>query len=395
MTVTVIHGDCRESLMSLPEGSFHCCVTSPPYFGLRSYLPEDHPMKAREIGLEPTPEAFVQALVEVFREVRRVLRDDGVLWLNIGDSYAGGGRGGGGSFMAERGDKSWKSRAAVTGWRAPPPGLKSKNLIGIPWRLALALQADGWWLRSECIWAKPNPQPEAVTDRPARAHEHVFLLSKSEHYYYDPFAVLEPVAGTAKPRGRGLGPKARPRGEIVGVKQNESFSAAVSGLVDKRNLRTIWSIATKALSEGHFATFPEELARRCVNAGTSERGCCAACGAPRRRTVESVRLRDGVPCELPPARSTSKAEPSSANGINHNRIVTSRRSTGWLDVCACGSGSVPCRVLDPFGGSGTVGRVASELGRDATLVELNEEYLDIIRRRCAQESLFARASEPS
>ena len=215
MTVQILRGDCRQLLKTLPDDSVHCCVTSPPYWGLRSYLPDGHPEKCLEIGSEPTLEAWVQTMVEVFREVRRVLRPDGTLWLNLGDAYAGsrcGGSGWPGSTLngaqtdharqakhftksARRDDALIpRSDRAVT-------GLKPKDMMGQPWRVAFALQADGWWLRQEIIWHKPNPMPESTRDRCTKAHEHVFLLSKSERYFYDFDAMQEPVTGGANARG--------------------------------------------------------------------------------------------------------------------------------------------------------------------------------------------------
>jgi DNA modification methylase len=184
----IINGDALDVLRTLGDNTFNCCVTSPPYWCLRDYGVDG------QIGLEATPEEYADRLVGVFQEVRRVLREDGTLWLNLGDSYASGGKGGGGSFMDERRDGAWKGRSSVIGWRSAPKGLKNKDLVGIPWRVAFALQADGWYLRSDIIWAKPNPMPESVTDRPTRSHEYIFLLSKSARYYYDADAIREETA---------------------------------------------------------------------------------------------------------------------------------------------------------------------------------------------------------
>jgi DNA modification methylase len=384
VTVRILQGDARTVLRSLPAASLHCCVTSPPYFNLRSYLPDDHSQKASEIGIEATPNEYVEALVDVFRALRPALRDDASVWLNLGDSYAAGGRGGGGSYMSERGDKSWRGKGATVGWRSPPRGLKPKDLIGIPWLVAFALQADGWWLRADCIWEKTNPQPESVTDRPARSHEYVFLLSKSESYFYDAFAVLEPASTTSRPRTSGMDRRAALRGDAPLARETEP------SVTDQRNLRTVWRIATQPTHEEHYAAFPRDLARRAILAGTSELGCCSNCGAQRRRVVEKVRLRDGAPCDdLPAAKTTDKAAPTTAQGVSHNRIVTSRRTVGWEAGCDCQAELAPCHVIDPFGGSGTVGMVATDLGRHATLVELNPAYVEIAERRCAQTSLFA------
>ena len=223
--VKLIVGDTREELARLPDGSFHCCVTSPPYWGLRDYGFD------AQIGAEKTVEEYVAALVRVFREVRRTLREDGTLWLNLGDNYTSGGR----TWR----DPDKKNRARGMDYRAATPeGLKPKDLIGVPWRVAFALQADGWFLRSEIIWHKPNCQPESVKDRPTRSHEHVFLLSKSQDYYYDRASVQE----TTK-----------------------------DGL-SKRNRRTVWSLDTEPYAGAHFAVFPKALVRPCVLAGSPPDG---------------------------------------------------------------------------------------------------------------------------
>lgn len=264
----VLFGDCVASLRSLAAMGVkvQMCVTSPPYFGLRSYLDDGHVDKALEIGLEETPEEFIERLVEVFRAVRDVLTDDGTLWVNIGDSYASGGRGGGGAFMKERGEKAWGGRNSLTGWRSPTEGYKHKDLIGIPWMLAFALRADGWYLRQDIIWHKPNPMPESVTDRCTKAHEYIFLLSKSPRYFYNMEATKEPVSGTAHARGSGVNPKAA--ANATGNKSNSSFSAAVRGLVETRNKRSVWHVATRGYAGAHFATFPPLLIEPCILAGS-------------------------------------------------------------------------------------------------------------------------------
>jgi DNA modification methylase len=304
-------GDALEVLERLPSESVQTCVTSPPYWNLRDYGIEG------QLGLESTPHEFVEKMVEIFREVRRVLAADGTLWLNIGDTYSQAGNGG--------------SREIDLAPRlATRSGLAPKNLCGIPWRVALALQSDGWYLRSDIIWAKPNPMPESVIDRPARAHEYIFLLSKSAEYYYDAEALKEPAlmqgqsqkksqrlkkpsgwkpdTGVYNPllgrydhsdRHSGHGPK------WEGLRTEEPYS----GL---RNKRDVWTFATQAFPEAHFATFPEELPKLCILAGS---------------------------------------RPGDA-------------------------------VLDPFAGAGTTLKVAMELGRSAVGIELNPTYCAIIERRC-------------
>lgn len=325
--IEVIQGDWITVLRSRPAKSVHCCVTSPPYWGQRDYG------VAGQLGLEPTPEEYVAKIVEGFREVRRVLRDDGTLWINLGDSYASGGRGGGGAYMVERKEAAWQGRSSLNGWKSAPPGLKHKDLVGIPWRVAFALQADGWYLRSDIIWAKTNPMPESVTDRPTKAHEYIFLLSKSSHYYYDHEAIKEDaiytpddpannwqrdtgkmiccqIPGQSKIQHRAD----RKRGEFGGKYANLEGKEAFRAIRHKRNKRTVWTIPTKPYPEAHFATYPPELIVPCILAGCPEGGT----------------------------------------------------------------------VLDPFAGSGTTGEVAGRLGRSALLIELNKGYIPLIDKRIAQ-----------
>jgi DNA modification methylase len=253
-------GDALEVLRTLPGESAHCCVTSPPYWGLRDYGHDG------QLGLESTPEEYVEKLVAVFREVRRVLRDDGTLWVVIGDSYSSGGHGGGGKFMEMRGENgsgAWGHRSGKTGWRSPPPGLKQKDLIGIPWRVGFALQGDGWWLRSDIIWSKPNPMPESVTDRPTKAHEYVFLLAKSERYFYDADAIREDAIYEGDTRHLRFDAS-----KLKGNARDDGGSRERTGNpTDGRNRRTVWTVATQPYPEAHFATFPPALIEPCVLAG--------------------------------------------------------------------------------------------------------------------------------
>ena len=261
-----------DTLKTLEPESAQTCVTSPPYFGLRSYIDDEHEDKALEIGLEPTPDEYVQKLVEVFREVRRVLKDDGVLWLNLGDSYAGGG-GHSPNAPSSATSKSGKYGMALKEGGIKPKGdVKAKDLVGIPWMVAFALRADGWYLRSDIIWHKPNPMPESVTDRPTKSHEYIFLLSKSERYFYDHEAIKEPLAEASVARYEYAfgGPKreALTEAERTGV-------GSRTGVIGKReategrNKRTVWTVATKSYSEAHFATFPPDLIRPCILAGSA------------------------------------------------------------------------------------------------------------------------------
>lgn len=302
---TLYHGDALTVLRTLPAESVQMCVTSPQYFGLRDY---GHP---GQIGLEASPAEFVAVLVAVFEEVRRVLRSDGTLWLNIGDSYAGSRRGGnvGGTSTLEGSQSSQEASSAVRPMcdsrrrddaEIPRsdlalPGFKPKDLMGMPWRVALALQAAGWYLRRDIIWHKPNPMPESARDRPTTAHEYLFLLAKSPSYFYDAAAIAEPVSGGAharravvpdgwntgpgshsavdfsrRERAPGVTPKSAAAGS--GIKANESFHAATVDLVTERNKRSVWTIPSHPFPEAHFATFPPKLVEPCILAGSPEGG---------------------------------------------------------------------------------------------------------------------------
>jgi len=346
--LTVYQGDAHTVLADLPAESVHCVVTSPPYWGLRDYgVPG-------QLGLEPTPEEYVAALVDVFREVRRVLRADGTVWLNLGDSYISG-QGGRqtaagqlrGTIRQDRPTPHARPELdnAPSGWaeRAVTPrtypaagnayGWKPKDLAGIPWRVAFALQADGWYLRSDIIWSKPNPMPESVTDRPTKSHEYVFLLSRSPRYYFDADAVREAAeaapqrrltavseqpgaagriaAGGHNPMSQGGAPTKRDKQSALGKGTYSGFNGRWDASVENgtaplgRNLRSVWTIATEPYPGAHFATFPRKLVEPCVKAGCPEGGV----------------------------------------------------------------------VLDPFAGTGTVGLVAQHLGRRAVLIDLSADYL--------------------
>jgi len=252
MAVRIMVGDARAALETLPAASAQCVVTSPPYFGLRDYG------AAGQIGLEQTPDAYVAALVDVFRAVRRVLRDDGTVWLNLGDTYAMTTRGGG-----CRGKQHTNAGSILTDRSSPiPAGAKAKDLLMIPARVALALQADGWYLRSNIVWHKPNPMPESVKDRPTNAHESVFLLTKSARYFYDADAVKEPSAcGIDRQR-------MRPNGLATDREKMGQYGFTSCGIAATRNLRNVWTITPRPYKGAHFATFPAELAARCIRAGS-------------------------------------------------------------------------------------------------------------------------------
>jgi DNA modification methylase len=374
--IRILRGDCRDVLKTLPDESVHCVVTSPPYFGLRDYGVEG------QIGLEPTPDEFVAALVGVFREVRRVLRKDGTCWLNLGDSYAGAtvgdkrpGSGRADGIVDDRAQRNRNGLGRVN-------GSKPKDLIGIPWRVAFALQADGWYLRQDIIWAKPNPMPESVRDRCTKAHEYIFLLAKSERYFYDAEAIAEEGSG------RTPGNVTYKYDGIPGHETKQGILAQSNVPQMVRNKRSVWTVATQPFKEAHFATFPPDLIEPCIKAGTSEKGCCSQCGAPWVRVTE--------PGEVTSVGGGSNMiSPTERIGYMQAR---ERLTKGWQPSCTCDErltgiekpSNEPCTVLDPFGGAGTTGLVADRLGRNALLIELNPEYADMATRRIQGDaSLFA------
>jgi len=313
--------------------------------------------------LEASPEAYVETMVAVFREVRRVLRDDGTVWANLGDCYASIKSSGiwGGVDHGEHGEK-----APHRNWRGNDR--KPKDLVGIPWMVAFALRADGWYLRSEIVWAKPNPMPESVRDRPVCAHEKVFLLSKSRRYFYDAEAVKEPA--TCEGDERHL---RTDKSKVNGGPQEDRGSRQRTGNpVHGRNLRNFWTIATEGFSAAHFATFPKKLVEPCILAGTPAKGCCPACGAPWVRTIAVVQPAGHKPrLDEKRFKCGSGGHPSSL-----------RTKMGWHPSCDCAPAhTVPATVLDPFAGAGTTLLVAERLGRDSIGIEISPEYAAMAQAR--------------
>lgn len=388
MTAQVLLGDCRELLPTLPAESVHCVITSPPYWGLRDYK------CAGQIGLEETLDEYLATIVQVFRAVQRVLRRDGTLWLNMGDCYAPDARWGGRS-----GHKNVSTVQGGSDRTRRRSGLKFKDLVGLPWRVAFALQADGWYLRSDIVWHKSTALPESVEDRPTRAHEFIFLLTRHHQYFYDSYAIREPAQaphyqGSKSWLVQDHTPISKKKAKVAPLRGAHGTSGndgngmrydAVYCNPAGRNKRSVWTVATQPFPEGHFATFPERLIEPCVLAGTSAQGACPACGAPWRRLVERIRTLDGEPVtDLGSRRGQDISEPSTAQGVGHWRIGAERQETGWEPGCTCTTAAaVPCVVLDPFAGSGTVGRVATKHGREAVLIELNPDYCAMIDRRTA------------
>lgn len=415
MATTLLQGHVLDKLAELPAESVQCVVTSPPYWGLRSYGTEpqvwggdpghEHEWSVEcgaydlrvqgsksssfhggvggslapqawergacacgawrgELGLEPAPELYVQHMVDVFRAVRRVLRKDGTLWLNLGDSYA-------------------TADAAF--------GVKPKDLVGIPWRVAFALQADGWFLRSDVIWHKPNAMPESVTDRPTKAHEHVFLLARGPRYFYDSEAIREVQSGTPGAQSRrrryerlaSEGIRRIPRGEPGDQAQRGICGHDGSGT---RNARTVWQIATRPGHAEHFAAMPQELAERCILAGTSARGACSSCGALCARVVH--RVGGDAEAQRRPKRTRGMASATSTLSLGGSGSAewakrgTVRATVGWAPTCRCESAQIkPCVVLDPFSGTGTTGKAAARLGRDYVGIELHPGHARTAARR--------------
>jgi len=418
----IARGHVLDELRRVGSDSVQAVVTSPPYWGLRDYeVPATiwggeadcrhrwrpglggrvcERCEAWEgcLGLEGTPDLYVAHLVEVMREVRRCLRPDGTLWLVLGDSFANPGhhKGNPGSSgtvgrprIADR-ERAGAYRKAGAGDFAAA-GLKNKDLVGIPWRVAFALQADGWWLRSDNVWQKPNVMPESVRDRPTRAHEYVFLLSPSSRYFYDSFAVREPDQGRrsgngfVRPARLSYGGPASPRG-----KGGEWIGGG------GRNRRSVWTIASQCFRGAHFATFPEALAEVCVLAGTSP-VVCRRCGAPWDRIVESIRLLDGVH-EVSGGWTDERHRGASGRsmlptGYGSRRITVDRRSAGWSSSCGHDEPGARGLVLDPFAGAATTGVVAARHGRDFLGIELSHEYAEMARDRLRGEAPEVAAGE--
>ena len=402
-------GDCREVLPTLPSASVHCVVTSPPYYALRSYLDATHPDKHREIGSEPTPEEYITTMVGVFREVRRILRPDGTCWINLGDSYATTGYQPHGTGKRGAADNDyWEpavwgaDRRGQAAMKTTGNGYKPKDLLMMPARLALALQADGWWLRSDIIWAKPNPMPESVTDRPTSAHEHVFLLTKSRRYFYDADAVREPsqdpnVVNGVYSKSALSAPDYEDR---KWTNRSDGLARPPMTMRDRnynpagRSCRNVWEIATSPFSAAHFATFPPALVERCIKAGTSERGCCAGCGAPWVRQSEQTKSwrDDAETAEQSYGPGSGNRRIRSSNGgMSQSEYVT----TGWRASCACGAAAVSCTVLDPFAGAGTTLLVADRLQRRAVGIELNGDYTRMAMARVVDDAPLFTAWPPA
>lgn len=351
-TVRLYQGNVTDVLARLPERSVHMCVTSPPYWGLRSYLADGHNEKHLELGSEPSPDCktdgqaqcgacFVCNMVAVFRGVYRVLRDDGTCWLNLGDSYSGGKTGrsddGSGDPTSRLGPKRDglpnNSGMGPIKQRPPSPGIPSGNVVGVPWRVALALQADGWILRQDIIWHKPSPMPESVRNRCTKAHEYVFLLAKRPGYFYDAEAVKEKSAVTDPndPSYRANGKTRTSPKMVLGLDASHGRDIGPGVVEPTRNKRSVWSVSSQGYEGAHFATFPPKLIEPMILAGTSAHGCCADCGAPWRRVTEETKLRRERPNDFVKRTGAEGTGNSCSNSVAGVAVET----VGWEPTCEC------------------------------------------------------------
>ena len=340
----IIAGDSLAVLPTLPAASVQTVVTSPPYWGLRDYGIDG------QLGREATPGEYVAALVAIFAEVRRVLRDDGTVWLNLGDTFT------------------------------------AKNLTGIPWMVAFALRDDGWYLRSEIVWAKPNPMPESVTDRPTRSHEQLFLLTKSPCYFYDHVAIREPETSPEQTAhnqryARAYDNEARIEGGQPGNVNNRGIHARPG--LPGRNKRDVWTVTPTPFPDAHFATYPPALIEPCILAGTPPK-CCGVCGAPWRRLTE----RTAMVVRPTPKREAWQASDDHARTQTGGTMVEPPRieTIGWEPTCEHDDDTGRAMVLDPFCGAGTTGVVALRHGRDFTGIEMNPDYAVMARERIADDA---------
>lgn len=436
----IIQDDVLRGLRALPDGCVQTVVTSPPYYGLRDYGTSEwyggkkncnhafRPDTGRttqrkgrrhqqghvhikckcgavrideQIGLENTPEKYVQRLVSIFREVRRVLRGDGTFWIVIGDSYAGSGKGAWDRIDRQKEVYISKPGGAEVSMPHVPKGLKRKDLMGIPWRLAFALQADGWWLRNEIIWHKPNPMTASATDRTTVAHETIFLLTKSANYFYDADAIresfdleLETIMKTPDGWDTSVGNSGHGAFHRNGREKGYKKKLQTKGA----NRRSVWRIPTESYKGAHFATYPRRIPDRCIKAGTSEGGACSKCGKPLERVVEKGdvdedwKKRSGADSS---GEYRGKARKDFKNAKAQNASDVKRRilkgmrtktTTGWRRGCDCKAKTVPCVVLDPFLGSGTTAAVAKRLGRDWIGIELSPKSVELARDRIRKTS---------
>lgn len=424
----IYQGNVIDVLKDFPDKSVNCCVTSPPYWGLRDYgtaewiggdpecnhYRDNHIQEScntgqktsqkhggigdsiyktvckkcgavredQQLGLEETPEEYIEKLVDIFHEVRRVLSDDGTAWLNLGDTYSSGGRGSYDDQMISR-TSGVANRSAGIG-RNTPSWAKPKDLLGIPWRVALALQQDGWWLRSDIIWSKPNPMPESVRDRPTKSHEYIFLLTKSAKYYYDYMAIMDPAEYDGRKDTEFKGSiKYRNSSQTFHDRGHERWPYKDNENQPVKNKRSVWNVSTKPFPEAHFAVYPTTLIEPCVKAGASEKGRCPKCKQQWTRVVEKT-----VDIRSAKTRDTEKVSAEKRMGKEPAPVkwYAEYETGGWIPACDCKEDPERAIVLDPFMGSGTTAIVAKLNHRDYVGVELNQSYINMAEKRIHNES---------
>lgn len=392
---TILKEDVLRGLKLIPDEYVQMVVTSPPYFNLRDYETKG------QMGREPTPEKYTERIVAVFREIRRVLRKDGVIFLNLGDCYCSTAPGTMGNELRRDGEfanvKTKNTKYRKMKRPKTPPGLKTKDLVGIPWRVAFALQADGWWLRRDIIWHKPNPMRESCKDRCTTSHEYIFMLSRSGKYFYDRDAIREPINaetvmktpdGWDTSTGSGSHGATHKNGREKGHKTYTQNKGANKG--------SVWKFAAQNFGGDHYATFPEILPEICIKAGTSEAGSCGKCGKPLERIVEEGETDENWKRKSGADKSgeyRGKAQKNfkgakvqNASDVKRRILkgMTEKKTTGWRRGCKCKSKTVPCIVLDPFMGTGTTGAVAKRLGRDWIGIEISLKYVNMAKKRISK-----------
>lgn len=379
--VTLYTGTALDVLSQMPSQSVHMAVTSPPYFGLRSYLPKEHFAKGQELGTEKTPDEYVAKLVEVIAEVWRVLRDDGTLWVNIGDSYAAN------RTYQVSDQKHTAHDFADSNAMRVPPGLKPKDLCMIPARLAIALCDFGWYLRQELVWAKDSAMPESVRDRCTRSHEYIYMLTKKPRYFYDSEAIKERGSQTSHGGNAANNHKYEWKPTIGGEEQTGLGRTVAQNGASGRNARSVWRINPKPFGGAHFAVFPPELPMRCIKAGTSEKGVCSLCGAPWKRAVEVERVwtEKDVGQTNKDAHLASQSMARSGNSQAGN---VEGHTVGWEPTCSHDADVIPATVLDCFAGSGTTLYAARRLGRQSVGIDLDEKSAELLQDRLGYQGVL-------
>jgi DNA modification methylase len=362
----LINNDALSALKEIPDNTFHTVVTSPPYWQLRDYFVSE------QLGQESTPEEYIKRLVEIMGEVKRVLRKDGTCWFNIGDGYNN-------SSGFER-TSDWKREGRKGGSSDKKAfkhsSIKTKDLIGMPWRLAFAFQEAGWYLRCDVVWGKSNPMPDGAKDRPTRGHEYIFLLTKSSKYFYDYYAVLE---NTDEHPDKEQGFGANVQEGTFRQDQERSFQH-----YGKRNMRSVWKTSVASFKGKHYATFPLKLIDPCIKAGTSEYGCCVNCGTPWVRKFEKIEKEIEKEGTKKHTESGSNLFPEIKVKKEYKLYLVER---GWQKQCTCETDEVKsCIVLDPFSGMATTGLASIRYKQNYVGIELNKEYQAHSRQRLSENS---------